>query len=472
MQIMTGLRSIVQFARRQAEMIQSIPAFLGTPTFKLFATFSLMFAFSTALLFAFIYWQTAVYEIDRIDNILVHDCAVLAKEPPDQRARAMSTRIFDDFRRVTFVALFDASGHRLDGNMAALPVDLKIDGQAHRVRVAREGSESEVEPIRAVAVRLTDGTVLVIGRNIEELDKLRDVVLRALTLGVVPASVLALLAGIYISRRTSQRVSEVHRSAERIMRGDLKERLPTYGARDDFDRLAASVNFMLDEISRLLESMKAVGDDIAHDLRTPLARLRARLERSRANTASHEDLLLSVDSAISDLDQAQTLVTTLLRIGEIESASRRSHFADIDLSSLVEEVSQIYQPISEEAGINLITRIEPGLCIYADRGLMLEAIANLVQNAIKFTPAGGLVTLALLESADQPIIRVTDNGPGIPTEEHQRVFERFYRLDKSRHIEGTGLGLNLVASIVKLHGFSVMLRNAEPGCVFEIICKA
>jgi signal transduction histidine kinase len=312
---------------------------------------------------------------------------------------------------------------------------------------------------------------LFIARNVDALRTLGDVVARALALGVVPAMVLAIAAGGFVSWRAQQRVKAVHRAAERIMSGDLRERLPIRGADDDFDRLAGSVNLMLDEIGRLLDSVKSAGDDIAHDLRTPLARLRARLERGKETARSHDDLRQTVTAAIADLDQALAVVTTLLRIGEIEVGRRREGFATFDLGELVDEVGQIYQPIAEEKNLGLAVSAATGLALHADRGLVLEAIANLVQNAIKFTPPGGHVEMTVLATPAGPVIRVADNGPGIPEASRERVFERFYRLDQSRPGDGAGLGLSLVAAIVRFHGFAVTLSDAAPGAVFEILCR-
>ncbi len=449
-----------------------VPDFLLTSTFRLAAIFAVTFSVAAALLFGFIYWQTALFETGRIDAFIVKNAELVAAEPRPSMEQAVSSRILGDLHRISFAALFDPSGKPISGNLESLPDGLPADGRAHEVQaVTMLDGQIVTEPVRAVARRLDDGSVLVIGRNIDELQKLRGLVLRALGLGVVPAFLLALSAGAFVSRRAQDRVKAVHRAAERIMQGDLRERLPTLQTRDDFDRLARSVNHMLDEIHRLLESVKASGDDIAHDLRTPLARLRARLERARNNGASLDVLQNTIDSAIEDLDQTLALVTTLLRIAEIDSGRRRSAFDDVDLALLVADVIDNYEPLAEDAAVDLIAETTDGLVIRADPGLMLEAIANLVQNAIKFTPAGGRIVVSVVETPAGPMVSVADTGPGIPEDERDRVFDRFYRGDKSRSVPGSGLGLSLVASIAKLHGFKIVLRDGNPGAVFEILCR-
>ena len=450
-----------------------LPDFLQTATFRLAATFAIAFAISAALLFAFIYWEVALYETQRVDGFMTRDAGFLAGQTPRAIDSAVALRILGDLHRITYAAVFDRAGRRRIGNLDSLPVGLPIDGRAHAVEASQtEGAGDQIGTLRAVARRLPDGDILVIGRNVDELERLGALVRRALLLGVVPAMALAIAAGAFVSWRAQQRVKAVHLSAQRIMVGDLRERLPTGGTRDDFDRLARSVNLMLDEIARLLDTVKEAGDDIAHDLRTPLARLRTRLERSKEAGHSLDDLRQIVDSAVSDLDQALGLITTLLRIGEIESAPRHRRFEAFDLGALAEEIGQIYQPLAEDRDIHLEIASEAGLAVAGDRGLIMEAIANLLQNAIKFTQPGGRVELAALATSDGPAVRVTDNGPGIPPGERDRVFDRFYQLDKSRHADGSGLGLSLVAAVVKRHGFRITLTDADPGCIFELTCRA
>jgi hypothetical protein len=296
-------------------------------------------------------------------------------------------------------------------------------------------------------------------------------VLRALELGVIPALIVAIAAGAFVSWRAQQRVKTVHQSAERILFGALSERLPVRGTDDDFDRLARNVNLMLDEIGRLLSSVKAAGNDIAQDLRAPLARLRTRLERGKETARTAAELRDLADGATAELDRALAAITTLLRIADIEAGRRRGGAECFDLATLVEEVGQIYQPLAEEAGIGFAVDGTAGLVITADRGLMLEAIANLVQNAIKFTPPGGRIGLEAVATAEGPAVRVADSGPGIPAAARGRVFERFYRLDRSRPDDGSGLGLSLVAAIATFHGFSVTIDDAAPGSVFTILCR-
>jgi len=449
-----------------------VPGFLRTTVFRLAASFAVMFSVSVILLFAFIYWQTQARETRRIDRFLVADAALIAGQTEAQIEQAVSLRNLGDLHRITFAALFTADGRRVIGNLAALPTGLPIDGRAHPLdTVPDEAGALGLGAARAVGRRLPGGNILVVGRNIDALNTIGGTVLSGLELGVIPALLLSIAAGAFVSWRAQRRVKSVHQAAERILSGDLRERLPVRGTDDDFDRLARGVNLMLDEIRRLLDSVKGAGNDIARDLRAPLARLRDRLARAKEAALPADDLRDIADASVVELDRTLTMITTLLRIGEIEAGRRHRGVATFDLAALVEEVAQIYQPLAEDAGIALDVAGAPGLAITADRGLILEAIANLVQNAIKFTPPGGQIHLAALATPEGPAVRVADTGPGVPASERERIFERFHRLDPSRQDDGGGLGLSLVAAIAKFHGYRVTTEDAMPGTVFTLVCR-
>jgi signal transduction histidine kinase len=435
------------------------------PLFRLTLLYSSLFALSTLLLFAFIYWQTAVVETQRVDGQLLHDAQFLSRLDADELRATIDNRVMPDFRRVAYAGLFDAAGARLAGNLTTLPPGMGLNGKIHRTDVP--GARLT---IRAVGLTLSGGNQLVIGRNVESLDNLQLVVVHALELGFVPAILLALGAGALASKRTMRQLQKVHETAERIMKGDLRERLPTHGGGDDLDRLAVSVNHMLDEIARLMDDMKSVGDNIAHDLRTPLTRVRARLERARDSASTAEEWHEMVDRAVAGLDQALRLITALLRISEIEGGRRRAAFESVALGQIAEEIAELYEPLAEEQGVRFSLELASVRPISGDRDLLSELISNLVANAIKFTPSGGSVRLSLADTSDGPVLRVADTGPGISPEQRELVFKRFYRSDASRSVEGYGLGLSLVDAIAKLHGFRVTIDDNRPGSVFILWC--
>jgi signal transduction histidine kinase len=447
--------------------------FRSTP-FRLAAAFAAAIAAVALLLFAFIYWQTEIFETARVDALLKSELAVIASESEPEIERTVGRQLSANLFNVAFIGLFKADGRALAGNLRHIPEGLPIDGLAHRVSAA--GVEPEAPAfavVRAVARRLPSGDVLVIARDIAVLAELREPVLQALELGLIPAFLLSLGTGALLSRRALGRVKEVHQTIERIMHGDLHERLPTRGTHDDLDRLAVSVNRMLEQIERLLHEVKGVGDNIAHDLRTPLARARAKLERGRDSAQDLPALRRIVETVVTDLDQTISIITALLRIGEIESGRRRSGFRQVNLADIAREAFELYQPVSEEHQLELALEIEDSFAVIGDGELLMEAVANLLDNAIKFTPRGGKVRLVVGREGGVPAIRVEDTGPGIQPEEREAVLRRFYRAETSRHTAGNGLGLSIVGAIVRLHRFRLVLRDRTQGrgMVFAIIAE-
>ena len=429
------------------------------------------FGASTMTLFAFIYWQTAVWETSRVDDFLRHESAGISRAPPDRIVGEVNSRFARDLHRLSFAAVFGKDLRLQFGDLAAYPANLPRDGLVHDTVAARRGADGVTqEDVRAISRVLPDGRVLVLGRNDQDLRKLRRVVLRALEWGLLPGLALALGAGTFASMRTLSRVRRLNQSVARIMQGNLHERLEAGASQEAMDQLASSVNRMLDEIERLVAEVQGVGDDIAHDLRTPLTRVRARLERGRSNAATRGEWQDVAGAAIGDLDQALGMMTALLRIGQIEAGARRAGFAEISLGAVAREAAEFYRPLAEARGISLDAGGTPDLMVWGDRDLLFEVAANLLDNAVKFTPAGGRVAMRVAEGAHGAVLGVRDSGPGIPPQEREMVLKRFHRGDRSRHVPGSGLGLNLVSAIIRLHGFHLHMMDAGPGLAIEMRC--
>ena len=324
--------------------------------------------------------------------------------------------------------------------------------------------------IRAIARHLPNGNTLVIGREVDEAKEISQVVGQALALGLLPALGLCLLAGAWLSMRVQKQVEEVNQRVQRIIAGDLRERLPDRSVDEPFSKLAAIVNGMLDEMETMIHALAGVGNDIAHDLRTPLTRARLALERGRTNATTPEQFHAATDKAIANIDQSLTIITALLRLAEIENNRRSAAFGDVPLDEMLREVYDLYEPMAEAKNINLRVEIRQQSVVRGDRDLLFEAVANLVDNAIKFTPEGGRVDIELTSGDGETIVRVTDTGCGIGEQEREAVLRRFYRSDKIRSTPGVGLGLSLVAAIVKLHGFRLAIHSG-PGGRLAIICS-
>jgi signal transduction histidine kinase len=443
--------------------------FARTSTFRWTLWVAGAFVIGTSMLFAFVYWETAAYMTVRIDGLLAEEKRIVVAEAPEQRLMEINRRLRNDPRRIRVAGLFAADGVRIAGNIESLPAEFAPDVPANAVVVRVESGHRETQEVRLLTHALPSGEIVALGRNIDETSDIARIVGRSLALGLLPAVGLAVAIGMVLSLRAHRRLSEVNRKIRRIVAGDLRERLPTRGGDDPFEQLAASVNRMLDDIETLIQEIAGVGDDIAHDLRTPLTRVRVRLERGRNHATTLEELRATADQAIAGLDQSLAIVTALLRIAEIEHRRRLEGFSQVRLAPLVREVGDLYDPIAEDKRVTLRLDAEDEAIVHGDRDLLFEAVANLVDNAVKFTPEGGFVELALLRHEGESTIRVSDNGPGIPAIERDAVTKRFYRTDKSRGTVGLGLGLSMVAAIVKLHGFRLSI-TAAPGCTAEIAC--
>jgi signal transduction histidine kinase len=429
-----------------------------------------VFAIFVILLFGFIYWQTDQYLIARSDRVIARQLDVIAALPGERRLDAISEHLKQDTRGVQYAGLFGADGHKIAGNLDQLPPGLKMNDSVQGVQLVRAlpaGIDTRV--IRAIARRTSNDETLVIGREVDETREISHVVAQALVLGLLPALCLCLLAGAWLSIRAQKRVEEVNQRVQRIIAGDLRERLPHRDIDEPFSKLAAIVNGMLDEMETMIQALAGVGNDIAHDLRTPLTRARLTLERGRTNATTVEQLQAVVDKAIANIDQSLTIITALLRLAEIENSRRSAAFSSVPLHELLREVCDLYEPIAENKNVNLQVEVGHRLGVRGDRDLLFEAVANLVDNAIKFTPEGGKVEIGLLRGDRETVVRVTDTGCGINEKEREAVLRRFYRSDKIRNTPGVGLGLNLVAAIVKLHGFRLAIHPGQGGRL-EIIC--
>jgi len=443
--------------------------FIRSNTFRWASAVAAVLAAFVIALFGFIYVKIDDYLITRSDRMILVQVDFIAVLPPEQRISAIEDHLKEDSRGVQFAGLFDPKGGRLAGNLARVPEQLRINAPAQSVQAARIRSDLGDPVIRAIGRHLLNGDTLVIGRNVDETSEISHVVGEALALGLLPAFCLCLIGGAWLSLRAQKRVDDVNQRVQRIIAGNLRERLPHRNVDEPFSRLAVIVNGMLDEMETMINALSGVGNDIAHDLRTPLTRARLALERGRTNAGTVEQLQQVADKAIVGIDQALAIITALLRLAEIENSRRSAAFGGVALHEMLREICDVYEPIAEDKQIKLSVKAADNLEVRGDRDLLFEAIANLVDNAIKFTPEGGNVEIELVRDDRQTVVRVSDTGPGIGQQETDAVLRRFYRSDKIRNTPGVGLGLNLVSAIVKLHDFRLLIHPG-PGGRVEIVC--
>lgn len=304
---------------------------------------------------------------------------------------------------------------------------------------------------------------LLVGRDVRDLESIQQLIVRTLGWGIAGMVVFALIGGAMMSRSMSRRIEVINATSREIMSGDLSRRIPSRGSNDDFDKLTENLNTMLDRIESLMEGVKRVSDNIAHDLRTPLARLRNHLEMLKTRPSSSENYSESVETAIAEADGLLSTFNALLRIARIESKRQQTDFVQLDLQQLLKDVADLYEPLIEEKRQQLELQVDSEVAINGDRDLLFQCIANLLDNAIKYTPIGGTLVLALLATGKRVQIVVADSGPGIPEGERETVFHRFYRLEESRTTIGNGLGLSLASAVASLHDITITLQDNYPG---------
>ncbi|WP_297506582.1 HAMP domain-containing sensor histidine kinase [uncultured Caulobacter sp.] len=327
-------------------------------------------------------------------------------------------------------------------------------------------TDGEVEPVRVLTTVLPGGYRLVVGDDEEQIETLDAVVLRGFAAALIGVVLLGVVGGLAFSRDVHRRLSAISGTAEAIIDGDLTRRVPARGESDEIDRLAHTFNRMLDRIGGLMESLKQVSNDIAHDLRTPLTRLRQRLE---ALQTSERESAESINGALRDLDAILETFAALLRISQIESRARRAGFRTVRLRDLAAVVVDAFTPSAEEAGQSLRLVGDADPVIEGDVELLTQMLVNLVENALRHAGEGADIRVEIGGVGDAAALWVVDNGPGVPAGEHARLFDRFYRLETSRSAPGSGLGLALVEAVVKLHDARITLSDAKPGLRAEVI---
>ncbi|HEY6982343.1 HAMP domain-containing sensor histidine kinase [Reyranella sp.] len=348
------------------------------------------------------------------------------------------------------------------GNLPGMPpvegvIDFRSDSDAGE-------TDADRGRLMGFGLVLPDGSFLLVAQDASRLLDMQSAIVRAFVWAGGLTLLLAVAGGLLLGRNFLRRIDTIGRTTRAIMEGDLSARIPARGTNDEIDQLVASLNTMLDRIQTLMEGLRQVTGDIAHDLRTPLGRLRQGLEEAREHATTTGEYATATEAAISEADTLLETFSALLRIAQIEAGAQKSAFSELDLSELLRSVGEAYLPAAEDSQHALELRIDNDVCFTGDRQLLAQMVSNLIENALNHTPAGCTVRLILTRSAPTGLeIEVSDNGPGVPESERDRVFDRFYRLDRSRTTAGSGLGLALVKAIATLHGLTIRLGDANPG---------
>lgn len=397
-----------------------------------------------------------------LEDVLAGDCRFFASVAPEERREELREMLTRDVHRERFLGLFDRAGQLIDGNVAYLPdrtIGRTVGMVTTIVPTELPGKREDVARLRVCG--LPGGEQLLTGFDLDDAEEALRIAEHALLLGLLPGLALAIGVGLVAGRRAARQVDAIRQVTGQIVAGSLDRRLPVARRPDSFDLVAVHINAMLDRLQTLIADVRGVGDDIAHQLRTPLTRLRARIERGMGDARDVAGFQAVAEAALAEIDQLLGIVAALLRIRELEDHARRSRFAPVDLARIVADACDLYRPTAEDRGIALVCAIEEVMMINGDASLLIEAIANLIDNAVKFAPPASRVTVSLTHAAGAIRIAVADEGDGIPMADRELVTQRFYR---GRHeCQGAGLGLSLVKAIADMHGFA--LRFADQGSV-------
>ena len=422
---------------------------------------------------ALIYWQTVVYTTHQTDETIDAEITGLA-EQYRQRGLAGLVAVINERSNPErgssmLYLLTDQRQNPLAGNLSRWP-DLEVEKDGWmRFRLNADGQRGGPHIAQATSFVLAGGVQLLVGRDLAENVAFRNRIVAALASSGALMLVLGLIGGIVLSRRALARIETINRTSDRIMAGEFGRRVPLKGSGDEFDRLAQNLNAMLDQIERLMAGMRQVTDNIAHDLRSPLGRLRSRIEVALIEPPSAELYRDVLQQTIAEADHLLATFTALLDIAEAEAGSPRARMTPLDLTAFARDLADLYEPVAEEKGLSLTIETGPGpIEVRGDRHMLSRAVANLVENAVKYTPAGGTVAIRVGTEGTTARLAVADDGPGIPAEERERVFDRFYRLEASRTTEGNGLGLSLARAVVRLHGGTITLGDNKPGLVATV----
>jgi signal transduction histidine kinase len=441
---------------------------LRSSTFRLAVLYVCVFGASVAGLFGYVYWSTTKYIEGRYDNMILSDRRALldtyARTGREGLMRDLTSRYATSPLDGDIYLLADADYNPIAGNLRDWPIAARGgDGWVEFSPPDWRPNAKHRPLLRALVSTLPDGSHLLSGEDVDDMAAFARTINRGLALGVTLLCLLASAAGISVTRRTVARIEAVNATSRAIMASGLGKRIPTRGTKDEWDQLAQNLNSMLERIEALVRGIKEVSDNIAHDLRTPLMRMRGRLEvalRARRNGEADEALIART---VAELDEVLKTFSSLLRISAVEARERTVGFGAVDLGELAAEVADLLDATAEERGVQVRCAVAPTAPVLGDRDLLFEALSNLIDNALKHGQSDVEVSVRPADGGIGVRLAVRDHGPGIPSDEREHVLQRFYRLERSRSTPGNGLGLSLVQAVAQLHGARLTLGEASPG---------
>ncbi len=451
------------------------PRLLRTTAVRLALRYALLYAVLIAVGLGLLYWSTGRFVDAQVRAGLEREMQELMRTDRAQGRPQLVAEIVAELhlggRDRLHVLLADADGRSLAGDLTQWPLDVTTDNRVRNVWVDEDllpgrGEDEAYWP--ALAAELPDGARLLIAHAVDQADALQDFALGTMAAILAVSVALALGLGLLQGRNLLRRIDTLSATARAVGAGRLSRRIPLSGRNDEFDDLADQLNAMLERIEQLLTGMRQVTDNVAHDLRGPLSRLRNRLDVTLLEARTPEEYREAIERAGDDIQGIIQTFNALLEIAQAEAGNLRGEWGPVDLATLAAELGDLYRDIAEEQDKGIDVSLDPGLTVEGNRDLLAQALSNLLENAVKFAPIGSRVDLTVLRTAGRVRLSVRDRGPGIPADQRERVLERFVRLDAARSTQGSGLGLSLVAAAARLHGANLSLGDAGPGLIVTL----
>ena len=445
-----------------------LPTLVRTTTFKLALLHSILFTVFVLGLLVYLYASTVVYvraeASDSLDIELTELSRAYSQGGLVRLNRSVRERQSVPGSRQFLYLLQDAQGQKIGGGLSVLPEGIPLDGrQKYLFDVDYQQPDGDIvsRPAEGRAVVLPDGGIILVAYDVGEFQRIVPRMTRVVWTAAPIGLLMSLIGGIVISRSAARRADALAKTAEDVMAGDLSRRVPVVGSGDEFDRLGEQLNAMLGRIETLMASSRHVGDSIAHDLRSPLTRLRNRLETTMAEPMSREMAEETLGQTLGEVDNVLATFNAILRLSRLE-AGQGGRMERTDISAMAGELAELFEPACEEAGLALAVTIARGLFVMGEKNLIAQALSNLLDNAVKYTPKGGKIVFNASRARENKILlQVIDTGPGIPADQRERVVERFVRLESSRSEPGSGLGLALVEAVGRVHNGEFRLEDGN-----------
>lgn len=459
-------------------MYSKLARIFSTFTFRLALVYVSLFSLSVVVLFAFIYTFAVRYLENQTADAIKLQYNYLLNEYHENGSTSVAERIREliakDEEGTEIYLLVNRDYEKLSGNLNEWPTsaikDASFEKEGSWVRFHIEsarGNPNGIE-VKALAVPISKWRMLLVGQSLQNNQKIEQTIIQTFWASLLLTFIMALIGAIIMTRSVMGRLGVINRSAQTIMHGNISARIPFTRGGDEFDELSSNLNQMLDKIEMLLLSLSQFANNIAHDLRSPLNRIINRLDAGLRSIDRQNPAHRLLQKNIKDMEELVATFNSILKISELEAGTDISAFEPCDLRDILLSLTELYEPLALEKRITLLCEIRSALPIRAEKNLLSQAFANLIDNAIKFTPEGGRVTIGCETAPGEIAITIADSGPGVPAQYYDKVFEKFFRLEQSRGSKGNGLGLSLVAAIARIHGAKISLEENHPGLKVRI----